>query len=212
MAEKSLLEQAFAETGVQLDRIIDAYERKQPPHPETIVWYQNGTISSFNITGTLGSSSIPNKNNITEIDIGNSVTKIGNDAFYYSTSLSNIIIPESVTAIGQGAFESCESLKNVIIPNSVLSIEPMAFNFCSSLSSITLGNSLTSLGGQCFAFCNSLSNIDIPNSLSNIWFDAFTSYSGTITFKEKTTTEVQAMENFRWSVGTNKIVCTDGTL
>lgn len=30
MTEESLLQQAFAETGVQLDRIINAYERKEP--------------------------------------------------------------------------------------------------------------------------------------------------------------------------------------
>lgn len=35
MAGESLLEQAFAETGVQLDRIIDAYERVEPPYVPT---------------------------------------------------------------------------------------------------------------------------------------------------------------------------------
>ena len=38
MAGESLLQQAFAETGVQLDRIIDAYERTQPVsnYPRTL--------------------------------------------------------------------------------------------------------------------------------------------------------------------------------
>ena len=33
MAGESLLQEAFAETGVQLDRIIDAYERKKKDYP-----------------------------------------------------------------------------------------------------------------------------------------------------------------------------------
>lgn len=35
MAGESLLQQAFAETGVQLNRIIDAYKRVKPPYVPT---------------------------------------------------------------------------------------------------------------------------------------------------------------------------------
>ena len=46
--------------------------------------------------------------------IPNSVTSIGESAFWCCTGLTSIIIPNSVTSIGDYAFLGCESLKKVI--------------------------------------------------------------------------------------------------
>ena len=113
MAGESLLEQAFAETGVQLDRIIDAYERKVPGHSETIVEYIGGSISSFNIEGELESDSISDEENAVKVDIGNTVTSIGFYAFYGYYGLTSITIPNSVTNIGDSAFYGCPELTSV---------------------------------------------------------------------------------------------------
>ena len=69
--------------------------------------------------------------------IPNSVTAIGNDAFYGCTGLTSVTIPNSVTSIGSGAFQSCSGLTSVIIPNSVTSIGSFAFRYCSGLTSVT---------------------------------------------------------------------------
>ena len=45
--------------------------------------------------------------------IPNSVTSIGNNAFYYNSSLTSVNIPSSVTTIGSGAFYYCTSLKSI---------------------------------------------------------------------------------------------------
>lgn len=42
-----------------------------------------------------------------EIVIPNSVTEIGDDAFYKCMLLDEVIIPDSVTYIGPGAFKAC---------------------------------------------------------------------------------------------------------
>ncbi|MBQ0088138.1 MAG: leucine-rich repeat protein, partial [Prevotellaceae bacterium] len=47
-----------------------------------------------------------------------------------------ITIPNSVTSIGEGAFFGCGSLKDVTIPNSVTSIGAEAFRNCSSLKDV----------------------------------------------------------------------------
>jgi hypothetical protein len=66
-------------------------------------------------------------------------TIISDYAFECCNSLTDVNIPNSVTTIGQGAFCECDSLTNVIIPNSVTSIGIGAFGTCTSLTSVIFG-------------------------------------------------------------------------
>jgi hypothetical protein len=58
------------------------------------------------------------------------------------------IVPNSVTSIGQGAFYYCASLTHVTIPNSVSSIGNFAFPDCTNLTSVYFWGNAPSLGGQ----------------------------------------------------------------
>ena len=82
--------------------------------------------------------------------IPNSVTSIGNYAFYNCSGLISITIPNSVTSIGYNAFYECSGLTSITIPNSVTSIGSSAFQNCSGLISATIGNSVTSIGQDAF--------------------------------------------------------------
>ena len=68
--------------------------------------------------------------NIKSYVIPNSVTSIGDSAFWGCRSLSDIVIPSSVTSIGDCAFWDCSSLSDIIIPSSVTSIGDSAFEGC----------------------------------------------------------------------------------
>ena len=52
----------------------------------------------------------------------------------------NTLIPNSVTNIGEEAFYGCDSLTSIIIPNSVTSIGKNAYSWCPSLSIVTCLN------------------------------------------------------------------------
>ena len=58
-----------------------------------------------------------NKHNISKVIIPDSVTNIGNSAFYACDSLTSVTIPDSVTSIGDGAFSGCDSLTRLSITN-----------------------------------------------------------------------------------------------
>jgi hypothetical protein len=110
---------------------------------------------------------------ISSVTIENSVTKIGEFAFYNCSGLTGITLPAGITKIEGYAFAGCSSLTGITIPASVTSIEVAAFNNCSSLTDITLPNNLTSIGEYAFAGCSSLTGITLPNSVTDIGGNAF---------------------------------------
>ena len=103
---------------------------------------------------------------IETVKIPDSVTSIGEEAFYNCTNLTSITIPNSVTSIGEKAFSECSSLTSITIPDSVISIGKNAFSYCSELTSITIGDSVTSIGYGAFFRCRSLTSIVVEENNS----------------------------------------------
>ena len=71
------------------------------------------------------------------------------------------VIPNSVTSIGDQAFYGHDGLTSITIPNSVTSIGISAFYSCNGLSTVTIGSGVTSIGGSAFASCDALESVTI---------------------------------------------------
>ena len=84
--------------------------------------------------------------------IPNSVTSIGDYAFYDCTGLTSIDIPDSVTFIEDGAFSGCTGLTSIDIPDSVTSIGGYAFHGCAGLMSTTIPDTVTSIGDEALGY------------------------------------------------------------
>ena len=145
----------------------------------TLTWEITDSTLTISGSGTMlnyTSSSAPWSSYLTAIAtaiIGDSVTSIGNYAFYGCNRLTSINIPNSVTSIGDAAFSGCSGLSSITIPNSVTNIGNNTFQNCSSLTAITISNSVTSIGSYAFSGCSGLSFITIPNSVTNIGNNTF---------------------------------------
>lgn len=136
-----------------------------------------------------------NGNEVTNLEIPETVTSISDYAFVGCTGLKTVSIPTSVTAIGSHAFEksgitsidipnsvksigtyafaNCEELQTAVIPNSIVEIPKCLFQNSSKLKKVSLPNTINTIGYSTFYGCTNLSDIEIPNSVTVIEQSAF---------------------------------------
>ena len=127
------------------------------------------------------------RSSIKTVEIGNSVTSIGDYAFYDYTSLTSVTIPDNVESIGDYAFSSCASLTSITVkegnPNYSSDEYGVLFNkdkteliqypIGNTRTSYTIPNSVTSIGEYAFSGCTSLTSVTIPDSITSIGKNAF---------------------------------------
>ena len=102
--------------------------------------------------------------NVTSQDIPEGITKIGNGAFKYTTSLKSVSIPNSVTSIGDNAFQY-SGITSVHLPNSVTHIGDFAFYASQLSATLTIPTTVTEIGERAFGYCSKLSKV-LYNAIS----------------------------------------------
>ena len=116
----------------------------------------------------VGGNTAAQRNMLTDLWIGDSVTTIHISAFHQCFSLTNVTIPSGVISIGDSSFRMCYSLTNVTIPSSVISIGEQVFNSSGSITNIIIPSGVTSIGHSAFAAGYALTNIIIPSGVTSI--------------------------------------------
>ena len=148
----------------------------------TLLFHPPGrTATSYSIPDTvtkIGECAFYRSDNLESITIPSSVTYIDSAAFCDCGSLTGIMVPDSVTRLGAAAFQGCYSLTSVTLPNSLTSIEDYLFASCDNLTSVTLPDTVTSIGDSAFFWCESLESITIPNTVTSIGECAFCGCTG----------------------------------
>jgi len=139
---------------------------------------KTGAYTIPNSVTSIGDYAFYGRTGLTSVSIGNSVTSIGSSAFEDCTGLTSVSIPASVTTIGSSAFRGCTGLTTITIPNSVTSIGDNAFSGCTGLTSVSIGNSVTSIGSSAFYNCTGLASVSIPASVTTIGSSAFYNCTG----------------------------------
>lgn len=101
------------------------------------------------------------------------VVKIQSDCFRDQERLTVISLPETITDLGQFAFFNCARLHSMHYPNKMTTVPQSCFYGCLNLESITLPLSIVSIGDFSFFRCELLRYFSLPNSIQSIGAYAF---------------------------------------
>ena len=147
----------------------------------TVTIYENG-LAKYTGSGTLSDRIYNAPDSIVKIEIGEGITKIGEEVFREYVSLKSVKFPSTLTTIGPRAFYACEKLSSVKLPDGLKKIGSGAFHDC-ALTSITIPDSVTSLAydldvGEAAlgAFgCPKLTKVTLGKGITRIPYGCFSS-------------------------------------
>ena len=169
--------------------------------------YAKETLETVKIErGEIGDSAFNGCTSLTNVTLGDGVTKIGTNAFIRCTQISSITIGSRVSSIGKNAFNGCTALTNANIGSGAIGAN--AFQDCSRLANVTLGDGVTSVGANAFLRCEALTSMNIGSSVKTIESYAF---SGCSALEEVTISAAQiGNQAFRSANALKKVTLGDG--
>lgn len=101
------------------------------------------------------------------------ITEIGEDAFYYCTSLKEVTVPEGVTELKANTFVSCSALETAVLPATLDKIGDFCFFNCTALRQINIPGRVDTIGAHAFLNCPSLKSVSLYHAAKNIGEYAF---------------------------------------
>jgi hypothetical protein len=152
--------------------------------PANIFGYANftGSLDIPNSVTTIGNSAFYNCDDLTgSLVIPNSVTSVGTYAFYNCHSFTGTLtLSNAMNTVAQGSFQNCYNFTgDLVIPSSVVSIADDAFHNCQHFTgTLVLPNPLNTIGISAFEDCDGLSEIIMGNNVLVVGNTAFKSCSG----------------------------------
>lgn len=172
--------QDYAVTAIGENAFVQCMSLKQVTLPDGVATIGtnafNGSVylESVNIPATvitIGDGALT-MTGIREIDIPNSVTRMGTAALAACRELSRVSLSEGLTEIPEALLMGCTKLKHITLPDHVTAIGGQAF-YMSGIEEIGWPSSLQSIGSMAFNQCNGLRAVDLPDNVSWLGTSAF---------------------------------------
>ena len=171
---------------------------KQVTIPQTV--RDQGTDTEYKVTAI--GHKVFEKDSLTAVDFGPSsnVARIGVDAFWQN-QLTSLDIPESVTSIRQRAFGANNRLAELNLANGVKKIEMWAFSAAVDLEELVIPATVESIGFQAFLGADSLTKVTVERIPPTTVDPTAFAHDGGIVFKELVVPfgQIQGYKNAGWA-------------
>lgn len=120
---------------------------------------------------SIGASAFTWLENVTVVNMPDTITSIGAEAFLRLGELKEISLSTNLKVLGEGCFYG-SGLKSVTIPNQIEHIADYAFQSCGHLTYVKLNDGLKSIGVGSFSGTG-VTAVVFPNSVTTIGNSAF---------------------------------------
>ncbi len=159
-------------------------EKEEDKQSDIVFMYdelENGTLSIWSYTGGEKATliTIPseisgkevsevtgalfrNNDKVKQVVWPETVTEIGKETFYFTSSMEELVINGSVETIGEDAIYGCSSLKTLTFKDGLKTIEKNGIGQCEKLTDVYLPGTVESVDVNNFMLCAKPIKIHVP--------------------------------------------------
>ena len=116
----------------------------------------------------IGHAAFSQCDNLTTVQMSNTVEIIEAQAFYLCDNLKSINLSNNLKTIGAYVFAGCTKLVSLEFPKGLSTIGEHAFETCTNLETIKFPNTVNAIGGTAFINCGKLKNIELEEGNKNL--------------------------------------------
>lgn len=121
-----------------IGKVFYRYKVTDTLNEPTVVTVKDGTVGiascAFSNAMLRDTSNPTPYYNLVGVNLPDSITWIGENAFSHAVDLESITLPKNLTQIGFSAFEYCTSLRNITIPKGVKTLPYHIFKGCNNIT------------------------------------------------------------------------------
>ena len=112
---------------------------------------------------------------IQRVEIADTVTDIGEFAFFALPELTAVQLPAGLTELPRYALAACNNLAFPALPETLTAIGDYAMAACDAFQTLALTDSVQTLGSHAFAGCDGLKRVTVPETVQALGSYAFAS-------------------------------------
>jgi fimbrial isopeptide formation D2 family protein len=184
LSQWAYLKRCFKESNLNISVFCegDYQYQKNEDGTATLTYFgikdYKGALSIPDLVGDLVVTSISDNvfsecENVTSVNIPDSITRIGEGAFSYCSGLQTVRLSESLAILSRYAFLRCESLTSILIPGSLKIIGESAFRECYKLIQLSISEGVQEIAKNAFYSCTGLVSCNIPSTMIHVYDSAF---------------------------------------
>ncbi|MBP5799889.1 MAG: leucine-rich repeat protein [Prevotella sp.] len=108
---------------------------------------------------------------VTSVRLPESLTTIGEFAFFRAESLKKVELPDGLITLGDWVFAHCSQLTDINIPTSITNLPYGALAYCTGLKSLTISEGVTTIGMECL-IGSGIETLSIPSTCQQLGYQS----------------------------------------